>query len=50
MINTWDDIYWAEITDEEREELDAEALEDAAAWAEAQQDDPYEVDPDWWEG
>lgn len=50
MLNTWDDIYWAEITDEEREELDAEALEDAEAWAEAQREDPCEVDPDWWEG
>jgi len=50
MLNTWDDIYWAEITEEEREELDAEALEDAEAWREAQRDGiPYE-DPDWWEG
>ena len=50
MLNTWDEIYWAEITDEEREELTAEALEDAAAWREAQTDGIPEVDPDWWEG
>jgi hypothetical protein len=51
MLNTWDDIYWAEITDEEREELDAEALEDAEAWREALRDETPEVDPvDWWEG
>lgn len=50
MLNTWDDIYWAELTDEEREELTAEALEDAEAWREVQQDGIPDRDPDWWEG
>lgn len=50
MLNTWNDIYWAELSEEEREELTAEALEDAAAWAEVQTDGIPEVDPDWWEG
>lgn len=27
MLETWDDIYWAEITEEEREQLLREAAE-----------------------